>query len=131
MNNYKFTNTNPKGKITGDCVVRALSLALDQSWIETAQDLFEEMKKTGFMLDDPRVYEKILKKAGWIRKKQPKKSNNTKYTVRELAEILKLNKVNAIIKIPKHLTYFDGNTLLDIWDCSAKYVGVYYIKEEK
>ena len=36
-------NPNPLGKQTGDCVVRAISIALDQSWRET----FRELCKVG------------------------------------------------------------------------------------
>jgi hypothetical protein len=36
---YEFVNVNPCKKRLGDCVVRALSLALNQSWYRTAIDL--------------------------------------------------------------------------------------------
>ena len=32
-------NPNPLGKVTGDCVVRALAIATDRSWRETYRDL--------------------------------------------------------------------------------------------
>jgi hypothetical protein len=36
---YEFVNVNPCKKRLGDCAVRALSLALNQSWYRTAIDL--------------------------------------------------------------------------------------------
>lgn len=35
-------NPNPLGKETGDCVIRAIAIATDQSWRETYRDLCEE-----------------------------------------------------------------------------------------
>ena len=39
MNHFVYTNPNPKNKEIGDCTVRAISLALDQSWEDTYLDL--------------------------------------------------------------------------------------------
>lgn len=36
---FKNCNPNPCGKKVGDCVVRAISIALDQPWKQTYQDL--------------------------------------------------------------------------------------------
>lgn len=38
---YIYFNNNPLGKSTGDCVIRAISIALNQSWDETYWDLCE------------------------------------------------------------------------------------------
>jgi hypothetical protein len=34
-------NPNPLGKVTGDCVVRAIAIALEQSWKRTYRELCE------------------------------------------------------------------------------------------
>lgn len=36
---YRFYNPNPKGKLVGDCSVRAISIALNQSWEKTYNDI--------------------------------------------------------------------------------------------
>ena len=37
---YEFYNPNPHNKSVGDCVIRALSKALNKTWDETFIDLF-------------------------------------------------------------------------------------------
>ena len=37
---YEFYNPNPLSKSVGDCVIRALSKALNKSWDDTAIELF-------------------------------------------------------------------------------------------
>lgn len=57
-------NPNPLGKMTGDCVIRALSIALDQSWRETYRDL---CKMGEYMADLPNsnaVWGTYLKEKG-------------------------------------------------------------------
>ena len=39
MNHYSYINPNPKDKKVGDCTVRAIALATNQSWEETYLDL--------------------------------------------------------------------------------------------
>lgn len=40
-NTFHFYNANPKNKYTGDCVIRAISTALEQSWEQTIKELTE------------------------------------------------------------------------------------------
>lgn len=47
---YQYLNVNPTGKSVGDCVVRALSLALDDSW----EHIYADLTMTGrYMYDMP------------------------------------------------------------------------------
>jgi hypothetical protein len=41
MDNYESFNPNPYGKRVGDCTVRAVSKALNQSWEKTYDQLNE------------------------------------------------------------------------------------------
>lgn len=36
---FHYYNSNPKGIRAGDCAIRALSLALNQTWEDTLQEL--------------------------------------------------------------------------------------------
>ena len=49
---FHFHNANPKGKMTTDCVVRAITVALDQPWEQTIREMVEMSIKTGYMLDE-------------------------------------------------------------------------------
>ena len=80
-NTFHYYNANPKNKITGDCVVRAISVALYQTYEETYQELFLYSLKTGYMLNDKKNYEKYLASKGWLKKAQPKHPlTGNKYT---------------------------------------------------
>lgn len=45
---YKFFLNNPSGKIVGDCVVRAVSLATDENWQKT----YIALALKGFFMND-------------------------------------------------------------------------------
>lgn len=68
---FKFYNPNPKGKLTGDCSVRAVSAALDMDW----DSAYALMSANGFvMCDMPNansVWGNLLHKRGFIREAIP------------------------------------------------------------
>ena len=45
---FRKTNPNPKGAMIGDCVVRAMAIALDKTW----EEAYIELCIQGFMLKD-------------------------------------------------------------------------------
>ena len=138
---FQFSNLNPKGNITGDCVIRAAAaVSSGGSWNDTYDALTELGKKTGRTPTDRKTYDKYLTTFGdCIRMKQPKHNNNTKVTCRELIDFynelgmpnLKIfasvgaHHVTAILDTsftdkPKYKVH-------DIWNCSNEKVGSYYI----
>ncbi len=85
---FHWKNENTGGKITGDCVIRAISTATGQTWEETAQGLYEMMLKTHLVLNGKDCYSKYLESNGWTKHTQPRKGDNTKYTGAEFCEWL-------------------------------------------
>lgn len=85
---FHFHNANPKNKITGDCVIRAISTAMERPYNEVYKELFEFSVKYGYMLNDKKCYEKYLEAQGWTKHAQPRKDDNTKYTGWEFCERL-------------------------------------------
>ena len=57
-------NPNPLGKQTGDCVIRAVAIATDQSWRETYRDLCEEGERCGDLPNSNPVWGNYLRKHG-------------------------------------------------------------------
>lgn len=57
-------NPNPLGKQTGDCVIRAIAIATDQSWRETYRDLCEEGEKMADLPNSNAVWGNYLRKRG-------------------------------------------------------------------
>lgn len=79
---YKYYNPNKNGNSVGDCVVRAISKATNQSWDETYWDLCD----IGFLMGDwgnsNRVWDTYLRDCGFIRKVIPDMCPDC-YTVRD------------------------------------------------
>lgn len=77
---FHYYNANPKNRITGDCAFRAISTALGQTWEQTVREMAEISIKTGYAINDTKGIEKYLESKGWVKHKQPRKRDNTKYT---------------------------------------------------
>ena len=119
-------NLNPKGWKTGDCVIRAIAYATQQSW----DDVYKGLSDLGFkkkrMPNDKQVYEQYLKDLGWEKQKQPRKWDNTKYTVNEFIKEFPHNVY--VVSVANHLTAIANNDIVDTWDCGRKSVGNYWVK---
>lgn len=127
MIKYESKNVNPKGKKTGDCVVRALSLALGRDYLDVYKELFEISVQTGYIVNDKHVEEKFMARHGFVKHKQPKKSTGKKYLVGEIDKLCK-DKV-IVISCAHHLTVVLGGVLTDCWDCRGKCISNYYTLE--
>ena len=123
---YKEMNVNFKNKTTTDCVVRAIATATGKDYKEVAKELFENYMKTGYAMNDRKNYEKYLEQLGWVKMKQPRKYDNTKYLIGEASEVVR---GNVILRCAHHLTCKMGNCIVDIWDCRYKTIGNYWVKK--
>ena len=125
---FHYHNQNPKGRITGDCVYRAISYATGIPYNDIVLDFAYMQIETGYCKDDKRVIEAILKKYGWRKCKQPRKSDNTKYTVGDFVKAF--SKGTYIIQMAHHLSVVQDGKNIDIWDC-VRYggcVGNYFVE---
>jgi hypothetical protein len=64
---YQYYNCNPNGNRVGDCVVRAISKALNQSWEDTYLDLTIQGYLMGDLLSSNAVWNAYLKNKGFTR----------------------------------------------------------------
>jgi hypothetical protein len=125
---FTYYNANPKNRITGDCVFRAISLATGKNYNDVVMEMVQTMLETGYCLNDKKGIEKYMEKIGWVKMKQPKKYDNTKYTGEEFC---KQFKGICIAKIgTHHITCIKDNKVYDTWDCSKGKIGNYWIKAE-
>lgn len=139
MSRFQYVNNNPKGKDTSDCVIRAFvtALALDAKII--MYELTECYMTTGYFINEPRCYNKYLKRKGYVKCKQLRKPDRKKYTAEEFCVYLD----NSTIQGPVvahvgigHISVFVNNgtptsknyQLNDTWDCTDKCVGNYWIQ---
>lgn len=57
---YVYYNANPSDKVTNDCVIRALSLAYDKTWITVFDELTSIARESFDVLNSKEVYTKYL-----------------------------------------------------------------------
>lgn len=125
---YEYKNANPKTDKAGDCVIRAISLALNQSWETTYKDLFEIGLKMKRMPNDRKVWRKYLESKGWVKCSEPRNWDNTKMTIIRAVDYIKESEI--IVNAGNlHVTYIKDKVLYDTWNCSNKTMHSYWRKK--
>lgn len=142
-NYYHYYNANSHNKIAGDCVVRALCTAMQKTWEEVYTDLCKIGIKYGYMPNDRRVINRYLKSQGWIKLKTPFKDEikKTKLKAFEFCCNLQSPDVEYVLPITKeqslkiianigseHMAAIIEGKVNDIWDCTNRCVGNYWVK---
>lgn len=135
---FHFHNANPKNRRTGDCVIRAIALATNQSWDKVLDDLTAISHECKYDLQCPECYNIYLARLGWKRHNQPKHFDNTKFTGKEFVDYIdeEMPNTNILAHIGgHHMTVFmpyenEGSRCWDIWNPTAKCIGNYWIKEK-
>lgn len=131
---FHYYNANPKNRITGDCAFRAISTALGQDYNKTVMEMAELMCKTGYAMNDSKGENKYMESKGWVRYKQPRKNDNTKYTGKEFCKMVQ----SGIIKHKRILAHIGGHHVVaivdgkvwDIWNSTDGTIGNYWVKLE-
>ena len=141
---FHYFNANPKNRITGDCRIRAIAVACDVPYNQVVMDLAQIQCDTGYDQTTNQGLNILLKKYGWVKRKQPRKCDNTKYTGKEFCDYLYQYSDRSFIP------YIDGNVVAtigghhmvafvkeetseyrcyDIWDSTNGCIGNYWVKE--
>lgn len=135
---FEFCNPNPKGYVTqGDCVTRALSLAIGKTWKDTLLVQCLSAQDEGYSISGKDNIEKVLRMYGYEKQKMPRHKDNTMYTVREYClEMRKTGRKQPIVlDLPNHLTVLKQKNgkykIHDTWDCGEKTVRQVYVKSEE
>lgn len=131
MLEYFENNVNPKRRKTGDCSTRALVGCLGIGYEEALRLQLKWSLKTYYDPTSKQAMEKVLQEFGYVKMKQPRKSDNTKYKVKELDELLtdKQMEEGVLVTVANHHTCIVGGVIQDIWNCGDMSVGNYYVKE--
>lgn len=119
---YIKSNINPQNKQVGDCVIRAISTALNQEWERT----YIELAIQGFMMSDmpssDSVWNEYLKNKGLSRRIVPDTCPNC-YTVKQFADEHPTG--IYVVFVGQHVVaVIDGN-YIDTWD-SGDRIPIYY-----
>ena len=126
---FHYYNANPKNRITGDCVFRAFTLAMNQDYNTTVMEMAELMCKTGYAMNDTKGESKYLEMKGWVKHKQPRKPDGTKYTGEEFCKMLAKKNQRYIAHIGgHHMVAIVNCKVWDIWDSTNGCIGNYWTK---
>lgn len=125
---FTYHNENPHGIKTTDCVVRALCTALEQDYYDTVMELAKFQCETGYDKSDKKGYSIYLESKGWVKMKQPKKPDGTKYTGKDFGEVYKGVCIAHIGS--HHVVAIKNGVVYDTWDSSEGCIGNYWIKKE-
>ena len=135
---FLFFNANPKNRITGDCVTRAMSLAMEIPYNDLVMDIARFNIETGYVAYYHQ--EKYLDSKGWVKHNQPKHEDGTKFTGKEfcayLNELSKRKKIGNVIAMIgcHHIVCIKPSVngkykVHDIWDSSVHCIGRWWTKE--
>lgn len=126
-NYFHFHNENPKNHRAADCVFRAIATATGQTWEETFNGLCEVALEKKLAPNEKDCYTEYLKRLGWIKNRQPRHSNNTKFTGIEFAPE---QKTNVICHIGgNHLSCVINGRFWDTWNCTDGTIGNFWTKQ--
>lgn len=123
---WKQYNANPTGKIVGDCVVRAISTALDKSWDEVYAGISLDGYLLGDMPNANHVWGAYLRRNGYRREIVPDSCPDC-YTVADFAADHPHG--TYILALPQHVVCVRDGDWIDTWD-SGDEIPIYYWKTE-
>jgi len=122
---YVKENLNPQNKNVGDCVIRAISKVLNQSWGRT----YIELAVYGYTMADLQsadsVWNQYLSDKGFTKALLPINCPNC-MTVREFADIY--SKGRFLLFVGEHVVCVVDGCYYDTWDSGDRVV-IYYYKQ--
>ena len=123
---FEYYNPNPQQKNVGDCVIRALTKALNRPW----EDVYTELVIQGLSMADlpssNAVWSKYLINNGFTRYILPNNCPDC-YTVEDFATD---NKIGCyVLATGSHAVCVDNGVIYDSWN-STKEIPIYYFQKE-
>jgi hypothetical protein len=124
---YSYYNANPYKIRVGDCVIRAISKALNQSWEDTYIDLTIQGYLMGDLLSSNAVWHAYLRSKNFIRDIV---SNDCPecYTIEDFCN--EHPKGTYIIGTGTHCVVVQDGCVFDTWDSSGETPIYFYYKGE-
>lgn len=122
---YIKFNNNPYKKSVGDCVIRALSVALKKSWNDTFWELAGKAYEMGDMASSNNVWGEYLKDHGFRRNVIPNSCPDC-YSVSEFA--LDHPYGVYVLGTGTHAVAIVNGDIYDAWD-SSREIPIYYYEK--
>lgn len=123
---FSYFNPNPENRQVGDCTVRAISRATNQSWDETYIGLCLQGLMLGDMPSANSVWGAYLRQRGFGRNVVPNTCPDC-YTVAEFAR--DHPRGVYILALSSHVVCVEDGTYYDTWD-SGNEIPLFYWEKE-
>ena len=141
---FIYYNANPKHRMTCDCWTRAVCTGLGEDYNGVLKEMCDVQLKTGYEMSSDKAVDMYLASKGWVKHKQLRRDDNTKYTGSDFCHWLSINYKdgelgNVICNIGGHhmvairpTNHGDGHNcrykVHDTWDSTGGCVGVWWTK---
>ena len=122
---YVEFNPNPYGKNVGDCVIRALSGALQMGWNAAYVKLALKGMEMGDMPSSNSVWGTLLEDNGF-KKMIPECQGCV--TIREFAQSHPFD--SYVLATGTHVVYLEKGNYIDTWDSGDEVIAYYFVKEK-
>ena len=123
---YSYYNANPYKIRVGDCVIRAISKALNQSWEDTYIDLTIQGYLLGDLLSSNAVWDAYLKSKGFKRQIVPNDCPEC-YTIEDFCN--EHPQGTFVIGTGTHCVAIENGCVFDTWNSSGE-CPIYFYKKE-
>lgn len=123
---YVNRNPNPYGARVGDCVVRAVAIATDETWEKAYIDICIEGFMMGDMPSSNPVWASYLRSKGFTRHELPNTCPNC-YTVRDFCN--DFPRGIFIAATGSHVVCVMDGDYYDAWDSGDEIVTYFFSKE--
>lgn len=124
--NYEYFNPNPKQKLVGDCVIRAIAKATGRDW----EDVYLDVMQKGFEMKDMpssnAVWGAYLYEIGFRRNIIPNTCPDC-YTIKDFCHDYHMG--IYILATGTHVVAVIDGTYYDTWD-SGEEIPIYYFRKE-
>ena len=122
---YVYYNPNPRGRKVGDCAIRAVAKATDQTWMQAYMDLYVLGMQLGDLANSDAVWTAYLRGKGFERGVIPNTCPDC-YTVADFADE---NRVGAyVLGTGSHAVAVVDGDIYDVWDSSNE-IPIFYMKK--
>lgn len=125
---YVFYNPNPLGLLTGDCVIRALTKALDETWDSVYISLSLHGHKMCDWGSNNAVWDDYLRSVGFARMVIPDTCPDC-YTVERFAKEHPDGKY--ILSTGSHVVVVENGDYYDTWDSGQEIPMYYYQRRDE
>lgn len=125
---YQYHNLNPMDKYHGDCVIRAVALMTDTTWVDTVHKMTDLGITKGLVLNDKALLPLYLKKNGFVECNEPRDGWNRKMTVKEFLQNNPDVRDFVAFVGSHHVTAVKDGKVHDIWNCSNETMHRYFVK---